>query len=113
MLKKVPPLNGLEIESVNECIVNISNRSHIRYWTGIIERNANVAVASCLVAALETYPNYFSSFQYLQDALDELRIEVQLAAANYNQDFPQSDFKCAIRAAWEYFSKKRKFNLLV
>ena len=106
ILKKVPPLNGLEIESVNECIVNISNRSHIRYWTGIIERNANVAVASCLVAALETYPNYFSSFQYLQDALDELRIEVQLAAANYKQDFPQVISNALLEQCGSLFLKK-------
>ena len=112
ILKKVPPLKGLEIESVNKCIVNISNRSHIRYWTGIIERNANVTVANCLVAALETCPNYLSSLQHLQDVLDELRIDVQLAAANYKQDFPQVIYNALLEQCGSLF-RKRKFNLLV
>ena len=44
-LKKVPPLRGLEIDSR---IVNISCKTHTKYWTDIIERNANVSIQSIL-----------------------------------------------------------------
>ncbi len=46
------------MESVNGRIINVSDKTHIRYWTDIIERNANIAVEGSLVGALETYPNY-------------------------------------------------------
>ncbi len=88
-----------------------SDKTHIRYWTGIIERSANIAVESSLVGALETYPNYLSSLQHLQEVLDELGIEVQLAVENYKRDFPQAISKALMEQCANLFgNRKRKLN---
>ena len=87
-LKKVPPLKGLEIDILKRSIVNISGKPHIKYWTDIIQRNANVSVQSAIDQSLCTYPSHCTSIEELQEVIIELGIDIQLRSGDFKKQFP-------------------------